>query len=164
MDLEIRDMESADRADVSEIYREGIDTARATFETVVPPYEAWDQAHLARPRLVAVCGSQVLGWAALSPVSRRAVYAGVAEVSVYVSIAFQGQGIGQTLLRALIDRAEEAGIWTMQAGIFAINQASRSLHRRSGFREVGIRERIGQLNGVWHDVVLMERRSARVGA
>jgi phosphinothricin acetyltransferase len=164
MAIAIRNMEPADWPAVSEIYREGIDTARATFETAVPSYEEWDQAHLAQPRLVAIEGSVVLGWAALSPVSHRAVYAGVAEVSVYVGTAFRGRGVGQTLLRVLIKRAEEAGIWTLQAGVFAVNQASRSLHRRSGFREVGVRERIGQLHGVWHDVVLLERRSACVGA
>jgi phosphinothricin acetyltransferase len=164
MDLAIRDMESADWPAVSEIYREGIDTAQATFETAVPAYEEWDQAHLARPRVVAIEGRVVLGWAALSPVSRRAVYAGVAEVSVYVGTVFRSRGVGQTLLRVLVDKSEEAGIWTLQAGIFTVNRASRLLHRRSGFREVGIRERIGQLHGVWHDVVLMERRSARVGA
>ena len=106
---------------------------------------------------------EVVGWAVLSPVSRRKVYSGVAEVSVYVGSRIRGRGIGKALLRALIEASESSGLWTLQAGIFAINQASISLHERCGFRVVGLRERIGQLHGVWHDVVLMERRSTKVG-
>jgi phosphinothricin acetyltransferase len=160
---EIRALAEADWASVSEIYREGIASGRATFETVVPTWETWNQAHLVRPRIVAAEGGEVIGWAALSPVSKRAVYAGVAAVSIYVATSAQGRGVGRALLDALIEAAEEAGIWTLQAGVFAINEASIGVHRRCGFREVGLRERIGQLQGVWQDVVLLERRSSRVG-
>jgi phosphinothricin acetyltransferase len=163
MNIEIRGMLEADWPGVAEIYREGIATGRATFETDLPSWDVWDQAHLPHSRLVAAEGGRVLGWAALSPVSRRAVYAGVAEVSIYVAGASQGRGLGRALLEALIEASEQAGIWTLQAGIFAINTASIALHRRLGFRQVGIRERIGQLQGVWHDVALMERRSRSVG-
>jgi phosphinothricin acetyltransferase len=164
MNFVIRGMDDPDWPVAGEIYREGIATGRATFETDLPAWEFWDQAHLRHPRLVAAEGGQVLGWAALSPVSKRAVYAGVAEVSIYVAGAAQGRGIGRALLEALIEASEQAGVWTLQAGIFAINTPSIALHRRCGFREVGIRERIGQLHGAWHDVVLMERRSRRIGS
>jgi phosphinothricin acetyltransferase len=163
MNIEVRGLTSADWPVVVEIYREGIATRLATFETGAPTWEVWDQAHLLRPRLLATVGQQVIAWSALSPVSKRAVYAGVAEVSLYVAVRSRGRGVGRTLLEALITASEETGIWTLQAGIFAINSASIALHRRCGFREVGTRERIGQLHGVWHDVVLMERRSRTVG-
>jgi phosphinothricin acetyltransferase len=163
MDLQIRDMTEDDWPRVSEIYFEGIETERATFETVVPSWELWDQGHLGTPRLVATEGGHIVGWAALSPVSQRAVYAGVAEVSVYVAGAMRGRGIGRALLNRLSEASERNGIWTLQAGIFAGNEASIALHRRCGFRVVGVRERIGWLHGAWHDVVLMERRSAAVG-
>ncbi len=163
MNIELRAMLETDWPGMARIYREGIATGRATFETDVPSWEIWDQAHLRRPRLVATDGKWIVAWAALSPVSKRAVYAGVAEVSIYVAGSAQGRGVGRALLEALIEGSDDAGIWTLQAGIFAINTASIALHRRCGFREVGIRERIGQLHGVWHDVVLMERRSRQVG-
>ena len=148
---------------VRAIYREGIVTGNATFETDAPAWEAWDKGHLRACRLVARAGGRVMGWAALSPVSGRCVYAGVAEVSVYVSASARGQGIGKALLGALVEESERAGLWTLQAGIFPENMASIVLHRAHGFREVGRRERIGQMNGVWRDVVLMERRSKAVG-
>jgi len=144
------------------IYREGIETGNATFETRVPDFEEWDAAHLDAPRLVALADGGVLGFAALSPVSRRAAYAGVAEVSVYVAAAARGRRVGTALLAALVEGSEARGLWTLQAGILAENAASLALHRAAGFRVVGTRERIGRLAGVWRDVVLLERRSARV--
>jgi L-amino acid N-acyltransferase YncA len=148
---------------VRRIYLEGIETGNATFETDAPAWEKWDASHLPRPRLVAR-GPDVLGWAAIAHVSARDVYHGVAEVSVYVASAARGRGIGGELLTSLAARSEDAGIWTLQAGIFPENAASLSLHRRCGFRVVGRRERLGRLAGVWRDVVLLERRSDRVGA
>jgi L-amino acid N-acyltransferase YncA len=147
---------------VAAIYAEGIATGDATFETEVPGYAAWDTAHLADHRLVARAGGAVVGWAALSAVSRRAVYRGVAESTIYVAERARGQGIGSGLLRALVEQAECGGIWTLQAGIFPENGASIALHERCGFRIVGTRERLGKLGESWRDVVLMERRSALV--
>jgi L-amino acid N-acyltransferase YncA len=150
---------------VSAIYAEGIETRNATFETAVPSWEEWDAAHLADHRLVArESGSepQTLGWAALSAYSDRCAYAGVAEVSVYVAKGARGRGVGSTLLDAVVESSESAGIWTLQAGVFPENLASLKLHRSCGFRVVGIRERIGQLDGEWRDVVLLERRSKEI--
>jgi phosphinothricin acetyltransferase len=149
-------------AEVLSIYRDGIETGLATLETEVPGWETWDAAHCPRPRLVAFQDDAVAGFAALSPVSRRAAYAGVGEVSIYVAARCRGRGVGRALLSELVARSEDEGFWTLQAGILAVNGASRALHRACGFREVGVRERIGRLHGVWHDVVLMERRSARI--
>ena len=150
---------------VAAFYAEGIATGNATFETEVPSWERWDQTHLADHRLVAVAGpaGEVLGWAALAPVSDRCAYAGVAENSVYVAGRARGLGVGRRLLTALIDGADEAGIWTVQTGIFPENTASLALHRDCGFRVVGVRERIGQLHGHWRDVVFLERRSPIAG-
>jgi L-amino acid N-acyltransferase YncA len=148
---------------VREIYLEGIETGLATFETSAPEWAAWDRGHFARPRLVALAADEVAGWAALSPVSARAVYSGVAEVSIYVAASARGKGAGKELLTALIAGAEGEGFWTLQAGILARNHVSITLHLSCGFREVGVRERIGRLRGAWQDVVLMERRSPRVG-
>ena len=156
-------MERGDWAAVAAVFAEGIATGNATFEAAVPPWEAWDAAHLAEHRLIAEAGGRVAGWAALSPVSDRCCYAGVAENSVYVSEEARGEGVGTSLLRALIEGAEKAGIWTIQAGIFPENEASVALHRRCGFRIVGVHERLGQLAGVWRDVLLLERRSSVVG-
>lgn len=149
---------------VAEIYSQGIQTGNATFETDVPAWERWDAAHLRSCRLVARSGGEILGWAALSPVSGRCVYAGVAEVSVYVAEHARGRGIGFSLLSALVMESERDGLWTLQAGIFPENVASIKLHERCGFRVVGTRERLGCMNGRWRDVVLMERRSNIVGA
>ena len=160
--VEIRDLRPGDWPEVAAIYADGIATRNATFETDVPSWEAWDASHLPQ-RVVAVDGSRVLGWSALSAVSERCCYAGVAEVSVYVAADAQGHGVGRALLEALIVRAEAAGMWTLQAGVFPENVASVALHERCGFRVVGSRERIGQLDGFWRDVVLLERRSRRVG-
>jgi L-amino acid N-acyltransferase YncA len=163
---------------VREIYREGIDTGNATFETELPDWENWDNKHRRDCRLVAVepakqssdntrltfDGAAVAGWAALSPVSSRRVYAGVAEVSVYVAAAARGCGVGKALLEALVRESEANGVWTLQAGIFPQNAASIALHKSLGFREVGIRRRIGKLGDLWRDVLLLERRSTNVGS
>lgn len=156
-------MTAADWDAVRAIYAEGIATGNATFETRTPDWAAWDAGHLPSPRLVAVAGETIAGWSALSAVSRREVYRGVAEVSVYVGSAFRGQGVGRSLLAALIEQSEVDGIWTLQAGIFPENAASVALHMAFGFREVGRRVRIGLMNGVWRDTVLLERRSEVVG-
>jgi L-amino acid N-acyltransferase YncA len=144
---------------VAAIYEEGIATRLATFETAAPAWADWDRTHLDERRLVAEDDGEVLGWAALSPVSERCVYAGVAEVSVYVAERARGRGIGRALLECLARGAESVGIWTLQAGVFPENRASLALHHGCGFRTVGIRERIGRLDGAWRDVVLLERRS-----
>lgn len=144
---------------VKAIYEEGISNGDATFETAAPGWEEWEKDHLSCCRLVTVAGGDVAGWAALSPVSGRCVYAGVAEVSVYVATEYQRRGLGKELLIALIKESESAGIWTLQAGMFPENVASMALHLSCGFRIVGRRERIGQVNGVWRDVILLERRS-----
>jgi phosphinothricin acetyltransferase len=149
--------------EVLRIYREGIATGNATFEIEAPSWEKWDSGHLQNCRLIAQGDSEVLGWAALSPVSSRSVYAGVAEVSVYVAEAARGKGIGKSLLAALIESSENSGVWTLQAGIFPENAASIALHKSFGFREVGRRERIGKMGDTWRDVALLERRSAKVG-
>ena len=158
----ICEMQTGDWEEVRSIYLEGILTGNATLETDPRDWTAWDTSHLQYGRLVARETSMVIGWAALSPVSSRSVYAGVAEVSVYVGAAHRGRGIGVALLTALIEESERRGLWTLQAGILPENEASLGLHRRCGFREVGRRERIGKLKGVWRDVVLMERRSTTV--
>jgi L-amino acid N-acyltransferase YncA len=144
---------------VAEIYAEGIATGTATFESEVPSWAEWDASHLAGLRLVGEIDETVVGWAALSPTSQRPCYAGVAEESVYVAKDARRQRVGSSLLRSLVERAEKAGIWTIQTSIFPENVASVELHRRCGFRVVGVRERIGQLDGGWRDTVLMERRA-----
>jgi phosphinothricin acetyltransferase len=153
-------MRAGDWEPVRAIYLLGIATGHATFAETAPEWEAWDAEHLSCCRLIARRGSEVLGWAALSPYSRRRVYAGVAEVSVYVAEAARGRGIGTALLSSLVTESDQNGIWTLQAGIFPENIASIRLHERLGFRVVGTRERIGRMDGRWRDVVLMERRSA----
>ena len=156
-------MRTADWASVRDIYQQGIETGEATFETAAPDWAAWNTAHLVHSRLVARDMERVVGWAALSPVSGRCVYAGVAEVSVYVHQDARRNGIGRALLSALIVDAEHQGIWTLQAALFPENAGSLALHQRCGFRTVGRRERIGQHNGVWRDTLLLERRSPVVG-
>jgi len=156
-------MSAADWPAVRRIFREGIATGHATFESEAPPWEAWDAAHLEEPRLVAEEDGEVVGWAALSPVSDRCVYGGVAEVSVYVAEGARGRGVGRALLSELVRASEEEGIWTLQAGIFPENRASIHIHERCGFRTVGVRERLGEMHGEWRDVVFMERRSDVVG-
>jgi L-amino acid N-acyltransferase YncA len=162
---------------VREIYREGIATGNATFETELPDWQKWDNTHRKDCRLVALEPFKkdsefviplekltVLGWAALSPVSTRRVYAGVAEVSVYVAASARGRGVGKALLQALVQESEANGIWTLQAGIFPENAASISLHESCGFHKVGVRNRIGKLGDTWRDVLLLEHRSLTVGA
>lgn len=148
---------------VRSIYEEGIKTGNATFEVSAPGWEEWNGAHLAHSRIVALEGEEVAGWAALTAVSGRCVYAGVGEVSVYVAEKFRGQKIGNLLLRELIHQSESNNIWTLQAGIFPENIGSIKIHEANGFRTLGYREKIGQMNGVWRDTVLMERRSSVVG-
>lgn len=152
-------MQAEDWPSVRDIYREGIATGNATFETELPSWEKWDSTHRKDSRLVARDDRKIVGFAALSPVSARRVYAGVAEVSVYVATAARGQGIGKALLQALVKESELCGIWTLQAGIFPENIASVTLHKSCGFREVGLRRRIGKMNDVWRNVLLLERRS-----
>lgn len=162
-DILIRPMEANDWKFVARIYTEGIATGFATFETTTPTYEAWNNAHMKSCRLVAVSKNQILGWAALSPVSSRCVYGGVGEVSVYVGKDTRGKGVGVQLMEALIDQSEKEGLWTLQSGIFPENTGSIKLHERMGFRYIGKRERVGQLQGVWKDNLLFERRSKKVG-
>jgi L-amino acid N-acyltransferase YncA len=161
--LDIRRMHPRDWDAVRRIYQEGIATGNATFEIRAPTWDEWHEAHLAHSRLVGCRNRDVVGWAALGPYSRRAAYAGVAEVSIYVAQAVRRQGVGRTLLQAVIASAEARGIWTLQAGVFAENETSLRLHRALGFRRVGVRRRIGRLHGRWRDVVLLERRSESVG-
>ena len=144
---------------VKAIYEEGIATGRATFETEAPTWEEWTADHLQEARLVAREDGEVVGWAALSPVSDRCCYRGVADLSVYVASRARGRGIGRALLEQLLEGADAAGFWTVQAGVMTENAASLALHQRCGFRVVGVRERIGRLEGEWKDVVLLERRS-----
>jgi len=163
MTLSVEKMLRGHWPEVRAVYEEGLATGDATFETEAPEWERWDASHLRACRLVALTGGRVAGWAALSPVSARKVYAGVAEVSVYVGADFRGRGVGRALLSTLVRESESEGIWTLQAGIFPENVASVELHRACGFREVGRRERVGRLRGRWRDTVLLERRSRTVG-
>ncbi len=161
--IAVERMRDSDWPAVRAIYEEGLATGQASFETVAPDWEAWDANHRPDGRLVARQGEQVIGWAALSPVSRRPVYRGVAEVSVYVAAAARARGAGRALLVALIEASEAAGVWTLQASIFPENEASVALHRACGFRVVGRRERVAQHHGLWRDTLLLERRSSRAG-
>jgi phosphinothricin acetyltransferase len=163
MEMEIRNLTPADWEAVRQIYLEGLATAQATFETEAPTWDAWDARHLPVARLVASAAVEICGWAALSPISARAVYTGVAEVSVYIGQHFRGQGLGRALLERLVEASEASGIWTLQASIFPENEPSIALHKICGFREVGFREHIGKLHGRWRDTVLLERRSRTVG-
>lgn len=160
----IRDMIQRDWSDVARIYNEGIATGYATFETNVPQYGEWDKAHIKMCRLIAEEDGSIQGWAALSPVSSRCVYGGVAEISIYIGENARGKGIGKVLLERLIEESERAGYWTLQSGIFPENKASIKLHERLGFRFLGKRESIGKTNdGIWKDNLLFERRSKKVG-
>lgn len=159
MSIIIQKMTSDHWPVVSEIYIEGISTGNATFEQNCPDWKEWDENHRKDCRIVAIEKEKVVGWAALSNVSGRCIYSGVCEVSVYVSESSRGKGIGKILLKQLISESEKAGIWTLQAGIFPENKSSINLHKKLVFREVGIREKIGKMNGVWRDVILLEKRS-----
>jgi L-amino acid N-acyltransferase YncA len=163
MMYQISAMRPEDWPAVRDIYGEGLATGNATFETELPDWEKWDSGHRRDCRLVAREETGVLGWAALSQVSARRVYSGVAEVSVYVAAAARGRGVGKSLLQALVKESEQSGVWTLQAGIFPENVASLALHKSLGFREVGVRQRIGKLGDRWRDVLLLERRSYIVG-
>lgn len=163
LNLRIDPMLPADWPVVRSIYLEGIATRQATFETQAPSWEAWDASHLPLARLTARQDKTVVGWAALSPVSARRVYQGVAEVSVYVAQSQRGLGLGRRLLEALIAASEENGIWSLQAVMFPENSASVALHRSCGFRDVGRRARIARLDGMWRDTILLERRSRKIG-
>lgn len=163
MRAKIRTFGETDWQAVRAIYIAGIATGQATFETEAPNWERWNETHLPAPRLLATDEGNVLGWAALSRVSNRQVYAGVAEVSVYVAAEARGRGIGKLLLEALVKESEVNGVWTLQASIFPENAASVAIHRACGFREVGRRERIGQVKNTWRDTVLFERRSSFIG-
>jgi L-amino acid N-acyltransferase YncA len=148
---------------VKSIYEEGIKTGNATFEMSAPEWAVWDKGHLQEARIIAKENGDVLGWAALSPVSGRCVYAGVAEVSVYITSAARGKGLGKQLLQKLVEESEANNLWTLQAGIFPENIASIKIHEDCGFRVIGKRERIGKMDGVWRDTLLLERRSDKVG-
>lgn len=164
MDYKIEKMNQEDWEKVSKIYLEGINTGKATFQTEVPTWESWNSSHISSCRLVARLGDKVLGWGALSPTSSRCVYAGVAEVSVYIGEEYRGKGVGTAILNNLVKLSEENGFWTLQSGIIEENSASIELHKKCGFREIGVRKKLGKMsNGVWHDVILMERRSNIVG-
>jgi phosphinothricin acetyltransferase len=162
-DVHVDAMVSADWANVSSIYLEGIATGNATFETLAPTWDEWDRMHLPYGRLVAREGRTISGWTALSRVSQRACYAGVAELSVYVAGWARGKRVGSALMKAAVEAAERAGIWTLQGSVFAENVASLKLCEAAGFRQVGVREKIGKSGGKWRDTVLVERRSKRVG-
>lgn len=160
MKIEIREMQTADWPFVAEIYKQGMDTNLATFQSECPTYEQWNQSHLKACRLVISADCTIAGWAALTPVSSRCVYAGVAEVSIYVSSAVRRNGLGKQLLSALISASEQEGVWTLQSGIMQDNISSIRLHEACGFRMVGYREKIGRDRlGIWRNTVLMERRS-----
>ena len=161
--MEIRKLLPSDWSMVRHIYERGIATGYATFETEAPSWKDWDASHLPECRIVAGLQGKVVGWAALSPVSDRCVYGGVAEVSIYIDPRHQRKGIGRKLLASLVTASENEGYWTLQCGIFPENNGSIMLHRRAGFREIGKRERIGKLHGVWKDNIFMERRSRVVG-
>ncbi|KFZ37011.1 phosphinothricin acetyltransferase [Shewanella mangrovi] len=161
--INIREFNPQDYPKVQAIYQEGIDFGFATFQTEVKSWQEWDDAMISVCRLVAEMEGQLVGWAALSAISNRPVYRGVAEVSIYVTQEARGQGVGHALLKNLVSQSEALGFWTLQSGIFPENQASIALHRRNSFRILGVRKKLGQLNGEWRDVVFMERRSAVTG-
>ncbi len=163
MDFSVQKMERSDMGEVIRIYEEGIAGGNATFETSAQGEGEWDKIHLSGCRLVARADGKVIGWAALSPVSGRCTYSGVAEVSIYVASRARGKGVGKALLLKLVKESEKAGIWTLDAGVFPENKASISLFKSCGFREVGYREKLGSAKGIWRDVILIERRSRDVG-
>jgi phosphinothricin acetyltransferase len=164
MNYSIEEMRESDWEEVSKIYLEGINTGIATFQNSIPTYDEWDNGHIKSCRLVAKSNGKVLGFAALSSTSTRAVYSGVAEVSIYIGENYRGLGIGQALMKNLIKLSEENNFWTLQSGIISENTSSIELHKNCGFREIGTREKVAKMDtGVWHDTVLMERRSRIVG-
>jgi L-amino acid N-acyltransferase YncA len=158
----VRNMLIGDSQKVLEIYRMGLETRNATFETVVPSWQEWDSKHLRHSRFVSEDNDIIKGWAALSPFSSREVYKGVAELSIYVAHGFQGKKIGSALMERIIDSSEMNGIWTLVSSVFPENEATLKLHAKFGFREIGRRERIAKLDGVWRDTILLEKRSSRL--
>ncbi len=163
MEVKIKHINTEDWQAIAAIYKQGIDTGMATFETETPSWSTWDTKFLKSCRLAAWLDHTLVGWAALSLVSERSVYRGVTEVSVYIDSTFNGKGVGKQLMINLIDESEKAGIWTLQSGIFRENKASIYLHKNVGFRHIGYREKVGQRNGVWFDNIIMERRSKTIG-
>lgn len=163
MDITFRAMTATDWTSVAEIYKQGIETGNATFQQAIPAWEDWNNGHVSSCRIVVEVDNEVAGWAALSAVSSRPVYAGVAEVSVYVGSKYRGLQLGTKLLDKMITESESQGFWTLQAGIFPENKASIAIHRKSGFREIGYREKVAKMNTVWRNTVLMERRSTVAG-
>jgi L-amino acid N-acyltransferase YncA len=161
--MDLRDIDHTNFDQVAEIYKQGIETGLATFQNDIPDWDSWDKSHLSNCRIAVFENNQMAGWASLSPVSGRCVYAGVAEVSVYIAAGQRGKGVGSLLLNQLIDQSEKAGFWTLQSGIFSENIASVKLHEKCGFRQIGYREKIGRKNGIWKDNIIMERRSKIVG-
>ncbi len=161
--MEIAKIEAGHYPQVADIYLQGIATGMATFQTEATDWGTWDKSHLPNCRIAAFEDNQMAGWAALSPVSSRCVYAGVAEVSIYIAENFRGKGVGKYLLSKLIEESETAGLWTLQSGIFSDNTASIKLHEQCGFRVIGYREKIGKKDGIWKDNIIMERRSEVVG-
>jgi L-amino acid N-acyltransferase YncA len=162
-ELIIERMTAESWSDVNRIYESGIASKNATFETSVPDWDTWDRAHRKDCRIIAKIKGKVIGWAAISGISDRRVYSGVAEISIYVDPDFRGKGVGDSLMNAMIKESELSGIWTLQAGVFPENVASLKLHRKYGFRTVGVRERLGRMDDRWRDVLLLERRSKTVG-
>ncbi len=163
MDITFKTLAKEDWKNASKIYSEGIATDNATFEQRVPTWEEWDKNHLKTCRIAAEINEVVVGWACLSPVSDRCVYGGVAEASVYISKVHRGAGVGTQLLNRLIEESEMEGFWTLQAGVFPENTASLMLIEKLGFRQIGYREKVGKMNGVWRDTILLERRSKKIG-
>ncbi|MEH6309036.1 N-acetyltransferase family protein [Olivibacter sp. CPCC 100613] len=161
--MELNIMNETDWPAVESIYLQGIATGHATFQTEAPSWEDWNRSHLGHSRFLASIDGHIAGWAALSPVSSRCVYAGVAEVSIYIEERYRGKGVGDFLMSALIASSEKQGLWTLQSGIFPENEASIRLHKKHGFRKLGYREKIGKHGSIWRDTILMERRSKVVG-
>jgi L-amino acid N-acyltransferase YncA len=159
IEIRFRTLKKEDWNSVADIYKQGIETGNATFETEIPEWSSWDSSHLRSCRIVAEYSNSIIAWAALVPVSVRKVYRGVAEVSIYVSEKYRGSGIGTKLLEQLIAESEKENIWTLQAVIFPENSASLLIHQNLGFRKVGVREKIGKMNGKWRDTILLDRRS-----
>ncbi|PHQ76696.1 MAG: phosphinothricin acetyltransferase [Shewanella sp.] len=157
--VQIREFVESDFEQVQSIYLQGIKTGNATFEKRVKSWPEWDEAMLKECRLVAELNGKLVGWAALSSVSNRAVYAGVAEVSIYISSSAKRMGVGTSLLLELVELSEVAGLWSLQAGIFPENEASLHIHKKCGFTVLGTRDRLGKMNGIWRNVTLLERRS-----
>jgi len=157
--IEITPMLPAHAEAVLKIYEEGLQTGQATFNTQVPSWEDWDRGHLPHSRLVALEAGRVLGWVALSPVSARHCYRGVAEFSIYIGAESRGKGVGKLLMQKLIEESEANGIWTLHSSTFPENTASIKLQKQFGFREIGYREKIAELNGIWRNTILLERRS-----